>query len=435
MGEALREHNAGRAKDARGRTRVEAPARRPGRAGATLARAFVLTAAAALAACSSNSDRGASAPRAPSQTAQAPSGPQPGAGGQVTLSGPARVALLLPLTAPDGGAAAAARDIEAAARLALAEGAAEAIALDVRDTAGDAATAATAARAAAAAGDALVLGPLYGANADAVGEAVAPAGLNVLAFSNTPSAGGGNVWVAGLLASSEADRILSHAADKGWTGVGLYYPESPLGRVARSAAEEAAGRHGVALSPIMPYPRSFEGIQSTSEAYKAAFDGSGATTVLLVDEGQGLQAAASFMRYHSIGTRAPLLGLGGMADRELQKDSSLSNALYAGLDPQAMADFSARFQAAYGRAPGRFAWLGYDAVAAAAQMMRAGRASGDDRPFGVEEITDPGGFRGLGGPWKLTRDGGNMRALAVLTPTASGPQVVGPATMPSAPGS
>ncbi|SFI10623.1 penicillin-binding protein activator [Albimonas pacifica] len=425
MGEALREHNAGRAPDA-GR----------GRVGITLTRALAVAALAALAACSSN-DRGerASAP-GPSRTQTAsPAGPQPGEGGRVSLSGPARVALLAPLTAPDAGAAAAARDIEDAARLAIAEGAGDVVALDVRDTAGDAATAASAAQAAAAAGDALIVGPLYGANADAVGRAVESAGLNVIAFSNTPSAGGGNVWVAGLLASSETDRILSHAAQQGWRGVGLYYPETPLGRVARAAAEQSASRHGVALSPVMAYPRSFEGIQDSSQAFDASFEGSGAATVLLPDEGQGLQAAASFMRYHGIGMRTPILGMGGMADPELQRDSSLSNALYAGPDPVAMSDFAARFQAAYGRAPGRFAWLGYDAVAAAAQMMRAGRASGDDRPFGLEEITDPGGFRGVAGPWRLTRDGLNMRALAVLTPSPSGPQVVSPATIPGAPGS
>lgn len=447
MGDARGDHNsaatgtAAAGIDARRRMRgVRAPrdrsaARRPARIPGLIP-ALLALGALTLAGCSDGGQRGGSVARAPAQNQVQSSAPRPGEGGRVDLSAPARVALLAPLTAPDARAASTARDIEDAARLAIAEGAGDAVALDVRDTAGDATTAASAASAAAAAGDALILGPLYGAHADAVGRAVAPAGLNVIAFSNTPSAAGGNVWLAGLLASSEADRILAHAAQQGWRAVGLYYPETPLGRVARSAAEASAGRNGLALNPVMAYPRSFEGIQSTSQAFKESFASAGATTVLLPDEGQGLQAAASFMRYHYIGAQgAPLLGMGGMADPQLQKDSSLSNALYAGPDPAAMADFALRFQTAYGRAPSEYAWLGYDAVMAAAQMMRAGRASGDDRPFGADEIADAGGFRGATGPWRMTRDGLNLRALAVLTPTASGPQVVAPAMMPSAPGS
>ncbi len=352
-----------------------------------------------------------------------------GAGGLVDLSAPARVAMLLPLGVSDAAAASAARDMADGARLAEQENAGL-ISLDIRDTQGQAAMASREARAAVDAGAALVLGPLFGANAGAAGESAASRGVNVISFSNTPSAAGRNVWIAGLLADTQARRILDHAASQGMRTVGLYYPLTPLGEVAREAASEAAMRSGVSLSPVSGYPRSFEDIQATSADFAAAYRGSGAQATLLPDDGQGLQAAASFLRFHGVGTRGDtMLGFGGWDSEALRRESSLAGGRFTALDPARMGDFSGRFQAVYGRTPGEFAWLGYDAAAAAAQMMRDGRARGDERPFGAEELTDPAGFSGAAGQWRLLPDGSNDRALAVMEMRPGGPVMVEPARM------
>ncbi|MEE3099226.1 MAG: hypothetical protein VX463_05590, partial [Pseudomonadota bacterium] len=297
--------------------------------------------------------------------------------------------------------------------------------LDRRDPRRAEDVAVAAAMSAMNAGDALVLGPLFGAYAAPVGQAVAAGGLNVISFSNTPSAGGANVWISGLLADSEAERILDYAQSQGIRHIGLYHPDNALGRVARRAVTDAAGRRGITVDPIMAYPRSFEGIQNSAGAYAEAHRASGAQAALLPDEGQGLAAAASFLRYNSIGVgETYFLGLGGWADPALSRETSLDGGRFAAPDPERMAAFAARFQGAYGRAPGKYAWLGYDAVSAAAAMVRAARTRGDEHPFGLDDITAPDGFEGVAGPLVFTSDGLNSRGLAVLRASGSGPRVL-----------
>ncbi|MEO0682224.1 MAG: hypothetical protein AAF192_17605, partial [Pseudomonadota bacterium] len=358
---------------------------------------------AALAACGQSR-----APQA-GPIAQTPAGGG-GAGAaqpSVALDEPARVALLTPLGASDPGAQAAARAIADGARLAAAERPGL-ITLDERDTFGRPDAAGAAVREASAAGASVVLGPLFGANAASVREAAKAAGLSAISFSNTPSAAGDGVWLAGLLAGSQADALLRHASRRAPGALGLYYPDTAPGQVARDALLAAAPGAGLSIQPITAYPRSFEGIETSSLGYAQAHAASGAGAVALPDRGQGLQAAASFLAFHGVGApRTLLLGFADGAGPEALTENSLRGARFAVPDPRRMADFAARFQARFGRAPGDLAWIGYDAASAAAQMVSRARASGDATPFGPEDIADPDGFEGVAGRLRFTPDGLN----------------------------
>lgn len=348
--------------------------------------------------------------------APAPATPAPAT---VDLSAPVTVALLVPLSASDPAAAAEARGLVEGARLALAS--ASGLRLDVRDTAGRPETAAAAARAAIAEGAALILGPLYAANARAVAEPAAAAGVNVIAFSNTPSAAGGPVWLAGLLPGSEAERILTHAAAQGVRTVSLYRPDTPEGAVAAEAAAAAARRLGLRLHPDTAYPRSFEGIQDSAQAHAEAHRAAGAQALLLTDRDQGLQAAASFMAYHRVSVREGLLlGLSSWDGPATLTESALLGGRFAAPDPDRLALFAERYQAATGAAPTALAWIGHDAAAAAAQLLAAARRRDDRRPFDAAAITDRAGFQGAAGPFRFTADGLNVRSLAVVEVTRDG---------------
>ncbi|MEM1313036.1 MAG: penicillin-binding protein activator [Pseudomonadota bacterium] len=374
--------------------------------------------ALALAGCAQQG--GTSAPPVAGQPTQART-PAPAAGGSVGRGETARVAVLAPLSSSNPQAAAAGRAVVAGARLAAAEQGGGLIALTVKDTGGDATTAAVAAREAAAEGADLILGPLFGANAQVVGQAAREAGLNVISFSNTPSAAGGNVWLAGLLASDEAERALRHAASRGAFGVGVYHPEDAAGVVARDAAIRAGRGAGVSVSPTLGYPRSFEGIQNTSADYAESHRISGATAVLLPDRGQGLQAAASFLAFHGLTSRDTLfLGFAEWENPAILSESALIGGRFAAPDPGYMAAFSARYQSANGAPPHELSWIGYDAASAAAGMVRRARERGDDTPFDAGDLTSPSGFQGAAGRIRFTPDGFNRRELAILEVTPSG---------------
>ncbi len=105
-----------------------------------------------------------------------------------------------------------AANLENAARLAVSDLAGVQIDLRVYDTMGDPAVAATVAQQAVTDGARIILGPVHGAEAAAVGTAVSASGLNVLSFSNNPAIAGNNVFVLGLTPDNAARRMFDYAA-------------------------------------------------------------------------------------------------------------------------------------------------------------------------------------------------------------------------------
>lgn len=376
-------------------------------------------AAAALAACAPQT-RGP-APR-PAPQAAAPAKPV------VKLSAPAPVALLLPVGA-QGGVAAEAQGIANAAMLAAEELGGAAVALRVYDTAGGPGGAAAAARRALDDGAALLLGPLFGANAGAAAQVAAQRGVNVISFSTDANVAGGNVWLVGQLPSGEAERIVGFARGAGYGRIGVFAPDTPYGAAATRAVQDAARRTGATVAAQGTYNRSFEGIQTASAPYAKDHLGAGAQAVVLPEEGDGLRSAAAFLDFHGVSPRSgKYLGLSVWAkDPGIVKERALQGGWFAAPDPFRLSAFEKRYAARYGASPSRLAHLGYDAAAAAVAMVESARAARNDTPFDRVAITDPAGFSGAAGAFRFTADGLNDRALAVLEVAPEGFIVVDPA--------
>ncbi|MGG7567042.1 penicillin-binding protein activator [Rhodovulum sp. DZ06] len=362
--------------------------------------------------------------------ARAPQAAQPAAPAtpQADLSAPLPVALLLPLGA-DGEAGERARGVAEAARMAASEFGAEAIALRILDTGGTPAGAAGAARQAVEGGAQLILGPATSANTGPAAAAAAPRGINVISFSTDATVAGGNVWLAGLLPSDEAQRVLGFAARNGRSGLGIFRPDTPYGAAARRAAGRAAAEAGMTILADTAYNRSFEGIEAASQPYAQEHRAAGADAVLLPEDGLALRTAAAFLEFHGVSARAnKFLGLGTwIKDPGTLKERSLHGGWFAAPDPFRLAQFEDAFEARTGRPATPLAHLGYDVVAAAAEMARRGRDAGDATPFDAAAITDPGGFAGATGAFRFTPDGLNRRALAVLEVSPEGFIVADPA--------
>ena len=129
-----------------------------------------------------------------------------GGGQQINPGAPIPVALLVPQGSPVAGEAALARDLENAARLAVADLSGVRIDLRVYGTAGSPANARQAALRAVADGARIIVGPLHAESANAVAVAMAPRNVNVLAFSNNATIAGGNLFVLGNTFDNVANR-------------------------------------------------------------------------------------------------------------------------------------------------------------------------------------------------------------------------------------
>lgn len=382
-----------------------------------LLRAGAMLVAALVAACA--------APPGPRRTAT-PSAPATSATpAPVDPAAPVRVALLVPLGAADPQQEALAQALVNAARLAQGDLAGVTIDLSVHGTAGDPQRAREAAARAIAEGARIILGPLFGVAAQAVGPVAAEAGIKVLTFSTNPAVAGRNVFLLGQTAETEADRLISFARSRGIGSVGVFYPRTPSGQAAADAIRAAAAREGVALTTQMDYPRSFQGIQDRAKEYAAQH---AADAVILPDGGQALVSAAAFLNYYGLSpTRSRFMGLGQWNAPATTREATLHGGWFVAPDPETFAAFAARYRAAYGTDPSPVAGLAYDGIAAIGALIRDARAAGDGDPFSIDNLTNPDGFAGVSGIFRLRRDGRIDRALAVLEVGADGFTVIDPA--------
>ncbi|MEO0427978.1 MAG: penicillin-binding protein activator [Pseudomonadota bacterium] len=379
---------------------------------AILRRCLVVTLAAGLAACTAGprtpgvSGDGTAAEAAGSAEAAGASTARPGAG-------PAQVAILLPLGASDQRAARSAAAILKAAELAISGPDGAALRLRSYDTKGTPDGATVAAEAAMADGARLILGPLFGRSAQAVGAAAG--GVPVLSFSTDTSVAAGNVWVTGFAPENEVERILSFAAAQGIGSVAVYAPDVPYGAAALRGLGPAASATGVSVVAEEVYPRSFQDIERTAPLFVSTAQAGGAQAVLLPDFGQGLAIAASFVNFHGMPQpEVRYLGIGQWEAGETLRAPELVGGWFAGADSDAVAAFFQRYQTRYGERPPFVAVLGYDAGLIAATLASEGRAAGSADPFSRSALTRSVGFEGAVGALRLREDGRTDRGLAVL---------------------
>jgi hypothetical protein len=114
-----------------------------------------------------------------------------------------------------------------------------------------------------------------------------------------------------------------------------------------------------------------------------------------------------------------LLGTGLWDVPDLGKQAGfLVGSWYVASDPAGRQNFAATYAQTYGQEPPRLATLAYDATALAAVLAKRGAR------FDAAALTNPNGFAGLDGIFRLTPQGVVERGLAVNEVTADGARVI-----------
>jgi branched-chain amino acid transport system substrate-binding protein len=345
--------------------------------------------------------------------------PPPAATAPGIPAGKTPVALLLPLSGPNAGLGAAMLD---AAQMALYDVADETLELLPQDTQGTPQGAATAAQAAIAAGARLIIGPLIAAEVEAVKPIAHGSGVPVLAFSTSAQLAGDGTYLLGFLPRQEIERITAYAHGKGAAHFAVLAPKTPYGEVAVEALRGAFAAQGASLERIDFYDPSVADPTPAVKAFAAAAQG--ADAVLLPEGGARLKAIAPLLAYYNIDPeKVHFLGSGLWDEPGLGSEAALDGGWYAAPPPAARADFEKRFHALYHEAPPRLATLAYDATALAAVLAHG--ANGPD--FSAAALTNPSGFVGIDGIFRLLPDGLVQRGLAVLEVRRDGSAVIDPA--------
>jgi branched-chain amino acid transport system substrate-binding protein len=320
-------------------------------------------------------------------------------------AGPAKVALLVPLSGANAELGQALLD---ATQLALFE----------------------------SAGDRMILGPLLAPEVEAVKPIAQEAHINVIAFSTVTSLAGGNTYLMGFLPRQEVVREVGYARERGLARFAALAPNSPYGHLMADALREVASGSGGSVTKIEFFdPRAGDVSPAIQRLLPGGGEGSTAPSpvsppvasfdaLLLPEGGARLKQIAGQVKSAS-GSAKPvqLLGSGLWDTPDIGSDPVIVGGWFASSPPEARQDFERRFTATYGHNPPRLASLGYDAAALAAVLAR-GQAG---EPFSQQAILNPSGFTGVDGLFRFTPNGVVQRGLAVLEVVPQGTTVVSPA--------
>lgn len=361
-------------------------------------------------------------PPPPSEAVQPPVKPAPPpapAPSAPVAAAKTRVALVLPLSGVNAALGNAMLD---AAQMALYDVADDNFELLPLDTKGTAQGAAAAAQAAVAAGAKLIIGPLIAAEVAAVKPVAHAAGIPVLAFSTSTPLAGDDTYLMGFLPNQDIARITAFARAKGAAKFAVLAPRTPYGEVAVAALREAVEAQQASLGEIDFFDPAAPDLSTAVKGFAAAAQG--ADAVLLPEGGAPLKALAPLLPYYGIDPqKVHFLGTGLWDEPGLGSEPALDGGWYAAPPPAARADFEKRFHEIYRHPPPRLATLAYDATALAAVL-----AHGDRGPdFSAAALTNPSGFAGLDGIFRLRANGLIERGLAVLEVEHDGDKVIDPA--------
>ena len=347
-----------------------------------------------------------------------------GGGPSVARSGPVPVALLVPGAEGQPGDAVVSRDLENAARLAVADLGGVEIDLRVYATGGRAAGAQEAAQRAVQEGAEIIVGPLYAEAANAAGLVAAPAGVNVLAFSNNPAIAGGNVFLLGSTFDNTAARLMGFAAAQGRDQVLVVAADNPAGTAGQAAIQRAAAGTGASVVGVARYEFSQNGVAAAAPGIANAVRSSGADTVFLTADAAGaLPLLAQLLPEQGIAP--PAQQFVGLTRWDIPATTlalpGVQGGWFALPDPARDAAFDARYEAAYGAPPHPLAGLAYDGIAAVGAIASSGGR------LDASSLTRGQGFAGTGGAFRLRSDGSIERALAVAQIRGGQAVIVDPA--------
>lgn len=349
-----------------------------------------------------------------------------GGGSGVNLSRPIPVALLVPGGSESATDNSLAQSLENAARLAMAELDGVTIDLRVYNTSGNADIAAQMALKAVREGAKIILGPVYASNANAAGVAVASRGVNVLAFSNNPDIAGGNVFVLGNTFDNIANRLVQYAVAQGKSQILVAHGTDTSETAGAAAIQRAIIRNGATLAGSSSFELSQRGVINALPEISQAVRESGAQSLFVTS---GTSGALPFL--------AGLLPENGVKPDEIQFIGlqrwdipatalalpGLQGGWFAVADPALTAQYSARYEAAYGVPPHPISGLAYDGIAAIGALVK----SGNPDALSAIALTQGSGFAGVNGIFRLLPNGISERGLAIAQIQESKVVIIDPA--------
>jgi branched-chain amino acid transport system substrate-binding protein len=317
------------------------------------------------------------------------------------LDGMHRVALLLPMTGPDGDVG---QSLANATALALSDTKANNIQLITYDTTLGV-TAAT--NRAVADGNKLILGPLRGDQVIEVANIARPQNIPILSFSNDVGVAGRNVFLLGHLPNQSIDRVVHYAKAQGLNRFGAIVPQNTYGQRANSSLVQSVRAAGATLVAV----QETDGTATSVDAATKKLAASGPLdAVLVADSGRAALTVVPALRRNGL-RNARVIGTDlWNIDGSLASNSLMYRSWFASVSDNLYNQYAGKYRVRFNRAPLRLSSLGYDSILLVARVARSWRPG---TAFPVSQLTDPQGFIGVDGAFRFMPNGLTERMLEV----------------------
>lgn len=346
--------------------------------------------------------------------------------GSAGPGGTVNVALLVPSGSGQAGDDLLAQNLENAARMAIGDLDGVKVNLHVYSSGASPEQAAQAATKAVGEGAQIILGPVYAASANAVGQAVAGRGVNVLAFSNNPAVAGRNVFILGQTFEDTAGRLVRYAVAQGKSQIAIVHDQTTAGSIGDKAIGAAIQAAGATLAADAAYPFSQQGIAGAIPGVASQVKSSGAQAVFYTADTAGALPLVTQLMEEN-GVDPAVTQYIGLTRWDIPPTSlslpGLQHGWFALPDPSVSGQFAARYKAAYGAGPLPIAGLAYDGIAAVGALIK----QGGPNPLGAAALTQPSGFVGVSGIFRFRPDGTTERGLAIAQIINNQVSVIDPA--------
>lgn len=334
---------------------------------------------------------------------------------------PVRVGVLLPFLASSPTTRLLASSLLKAAQLALFDAGNSNILLITADENGTASEAAAGAKKLLDQGAEIIIGPLFAQSVTAIAPLTRDKGVPVLAFSTDTTVAGNGIYLLSFLPQNEVRRVVEYAASQGHKQFGALIPETSYGEVVAQSFKSAVTASGGQVTDVERFSPSAGAIVEPAAALAKTTPDS----ILIAQGGSLLRGIVPTLSYDGIDpTKVKLLGTGLWDDASIAREPLLNDGWFAAPEPDAAAAFDAKYRAAFGTSPPQLAALAYDAISLIA-LLAPGQPY---HRFTPAALTDPNGFTGVDGIFRLDADGTTERGLAVLAVEPGGAfRIVDPA--------
>ena len=329
-----------------------------------------------------------------------------------------KIGVLLPLTGPNAGLGHAMLN---AAQQAVFDAAAPNFELMPRDTGSNEATAAEAAHSAIVNGASFFVGPLFAAQVPAVAKIAGASNIPVVTLSTDTSLEAPGVYVMGFAPGAQAERVVKYAIAHGIKRFAALVPNNAYGTLVGKAFQQEVEHDGAALVAMDTFDLTS---RNNAAAIRDIADKSSGIEALFLPEG-GSDLAMVTKQLQIVGVdpqKIRILGTGLWDSYDTGRVAPyVTGGWYAASDPTMRRAFVASYKSIYAEEPPRLSTLAYDATALAAALAKRGSR------FDTAAMTNPNGFAGLDGIFRLKANGEVERGLAVLRVTPEGADVLDPA--------